>query len=124
MSVDSLLKEICSLNVLEVSTLVKRLEDELGISSAMPIATVASAPSEVKAEKTLFTIVLKNPGDSKINVIKEVRSLTGLGLKEAKDFVSEASDANPKVLKADIKKDEFDKIATTLQATGATIGEA
>ena len=107
--------------VLDVVSAVKLMEDELGIKAAAPVAAAAAptgaAAPEAEAEQTEFNVVLTSAGDSKINVIKAVREITGLGLKEAKDLV----DAAPKAVKEAITKDEADKVKATLEAAGASV---
>ena len=106
------------LTILELADLVKALEEEFGVSAA-PVA-VAAAPGAAAApveEKTEFDVVLKGAGASKLNVIKVVRELTGLGLKDAKDLVEGA----PKTLKEGVSKEEADKIAEQLKAAGAEV---
>ena len=108
------------LTILELADLVKALEEEFGVSAA-PVA-VAAAPGAAAAapaaeEKTEFDVVLKNAGASKLNVIKVVREITGLGLKDAKDLV----EAAPKTVKEAVAKDEADKIAEQLKAAGAEV---
>ena len=109
------------LSVLELSKLVKALEDRLGVSAAAPVAVAAAAPAAAAAapaeEKTEFDVILASFGDNKIGVIKEVRAITGLGLKEAKDLVEGA----PKALKEGIAKDEADKIKEQLEKAGAKV---
>ena len=111
-----------NMTVLELSKLVKTLEERLGVSAAAPVA-VAAAPAAAGAaapaaeEKTEFDVILKSFGDKKIDVIKEVRAITGLGLKEAKDLVEGA----PKTIKEAIAKDEAEKIKATLEEAGAKI---
>lgn len=109
-----------TITVLELSQLVKALEDRLGVSAAAP-AAAAAAPAGGGAaaaeEQTEFTVELTNFGAQKIAVIKEVRAITSLGLKEAKDLVEGA----PKAVKENITKDEADKIKTQLEAAGATV---
>lgn len=116
-----LVDELSSLTVLEAAELSKMLEEKWGVSAAAPVAVAAAAPAAAGAaaaeEKTEFTIVLAKSGDKKINVIKEVRTITGLGLKEAKDLVEGA----PKTLKEGVNKDEAEKIKKTLEEQGATI---
>ena len=106
--------------VLELSELVKMLEEELGVSAAAPVA-VAAAPAAAAAapaeEKTEFDVILASFGDNKIGVIKEVRAITGLGLKEAKDLVEGA----PKALKEGVAKEEADKIKEQLEKAGAKV---
>jgi large subunit ribosomal protein L7/L12 len=112
--------ELSSLTVLEAAELSKMLEDKWGVSAAAPVAVAAAAaaaPAEAVAEKTEFTVVLANAGDKKINVIKEVRAVTGLGLKEAKDLVEGA----PKTVKEGVNKEEAAKIKKMLEDAGATV---
>lgn len=108
------------LTLLEAADLVKELEDKFGVSAAAPVA-VAAAPGAAAGgaaeEQTEFTVVLKSFGDKKIDVIKEVRGLTGLGLKEAKDLVVGA----PKNLKEGVSKEEADKMKAALEKAGATV---
>ena len=112
---------IQSISVLELSQLVKVLEDKLGVSAAAPMAmapAAAAAPAaEAAAEKTEFTVVLAAAGAQKIQVIKELRTLTSLGLKEAKDLVEGA----PKTVKEGATKDEAEKIKKQLEAAGAKV---
>lgn len=110
-----------NMSVLDLSNLVKELEDKFGVSAAAPVA-MAMAPGATGADagaeaKTEFTVVLAAAGDKKINVIKEVRTITGLGLKEAKDLVEGA----PKPLKEGIAKDEAEEIKKKLEAAGAKV---
>ena len=109
-----------TISVLELSKLVKALEERLGVSAAAPVA-VAAAPAAGAAapaeEKTEFTVELTSAGAQKIAVIKEVRAITGLGLKEAKDLVEGA----PKAVKENIAKDEAEKIKKQLEAAGAQV---
>ncbi|KMQ91884.1 50s ribosomal protein l7 l12 [Lasius niger] len=112
--------ELSALTVLEAAELSKLLEDKWGVSAAAPVA-VAAAPGAAAGaaaeEKTEFDVILANAGAKKINVIKEVRGITGLGLKEAKDLVEGA----PKTLKEGVSKDEADKIKKALEEAGATV---
>ena len=113
-----ILEIVKGLTILELADLVKALEEEFGVSAA-PVA-VAAAPGAAAApveEKTEFDVVLKAAGASKLNVIKVVRELTGLGLKDAKDLVEGA----PKTLKEGVSKEEADKIAEELKAAGADV---
>tara|TARA_Y100001970_G_C13525564_1_gene505095 strand:+ start:69 stop:443 length:375 start_codon:yes stop_codon:yes gene_type:complete len=107
-----------NLTLLEAAELVKTLEEKFGVSSAAPVAA-AAAPAQAAAEeeKTEFTVVLKSFGAKKINVIKEVRGLTGLGLKEAKELVEGA----PKDLKEGVSKEEAQKIKEALEKAGAEV---
>ena len=111
--------DLSSLTVLEAAELAKMLEEKWGVSAAAAVA-VAAAPGAAAApaeEKTEFTVVLAAAGDKKIEVIKEVRALTGLGLKEAKDLVEGA----PKPVKEGVNKEEADKIKATLEKVGAKV---
>jgi large subunit ribosomal protein L7/L12 len=112
--------ELSSLTVLEAADLAKMLEEKWGVSAAAAVA-VAAGPAAAAAapaeEKTEFTVVLAAAGDKKIEVIKEVRALTGLGLKEAKDLVEGA----PKPVKEGVAKDEAEKIKATLEKVGAKV---
>ena len=114
-----ILELVKGLTILELADLVKALEEEFGVSAA-PVA-VAAAPGAAAApaaeEKTEFDVILKNAGASKLNVIKVVRELTGLGLKDAKDLVESA----PKAIKEGVSKEEADKIAEDLKAAGAEV---
>ncbi|QCE34298.1 50S ribosomal protein L7/L12 [Acetobacteraceae bacterium] len=115
-----LVDELSALTVLEAAELSKLLEDKWGVSAAAPVAVAAAAPGAAAAaaeEKTEFDVVLASAGDKKINVIKEVRGITGLGLKEAKDLVEGA----PKTLKEGVSKDEADKMKKALEEAGATV---
>jgi large subunit ribosomal protein L7/L12 len=116
-----LVDELSSLTVLEAAELSKLLEDKWGVSAAAPVA-VAAAPAAAAAaapaeEQTEFTVILAKAGDKKINVIKEVRTITGLGLKEAKDLVEGA----PKTVKDGATKDEAAKIRKMLEDQGAAV---
>src|ERR1700688_22340 len=116
-----LVDELSKLTVLEAAELSKLLEEKWGVSAAAPVAMAAAAGAGVAApsavEKTEFTVVLTAIGDKKINVIKEVRAITGLGLKEAKDLVEGA----PKEVKADVSKDEAEKLKKQLEDAGAKV---
>jgi large subunit ribosomal protein L7/L12 len=118
-----LVDELSSLTVLEAAELSKLLETKWGVSAAAPVAVAAAAGGgaapavEAAAEKTEFSVVLAAAGDKKINVIKEVRAITGLGLKEAKDLVEGA----PKPVKEGVNKDEAAKIKKQLEDAGATV---
>ena len=113
-----ILEIVKGLTILELADLVKALEEEFGVSAApvaaAPVAGAAAAPVE---EKTEFDVVLKSAGASKLNVIKVVRELTGLGLKDAKDLVEGA----PKTIKEGVSKEEADKVAEQLKAAGAEV---
>jgi len=110
----NIISEIEKLNALELSELVKALEEKFGVSASAPAAAAASGT--VAEEKTSFNVLLKASGDQKINVIKVVREVTGLGLKEAKDLV----DAAPKIVKEGLKKEEADELKKKLEEVGAT----
>jgi len=120
-----LVDELSSLTVLEAAELSKLLEEKWGVSAAAPVAVAAAVPAAGGAaaaavpaeEQTEFTVILAKAGDKKINVIKEVRTITGLGLKEAKDLVEGA----PKPVKESIGKDEVAKIKKMLEDAGATV---
>jgi large subunit ribosomal protein L7/L12 len=120
MTPQELIEEIKKMTVLELSQLVKALEEEFGVSAAMPMAVAAgpaAAAVEEVEEQTEFDVILKAAGEKKINVIKEVRALTGLGLKEAKDLV----DGAPNPVKQAVTKDEAAKIKAQLEAAGAEV---
>ena len=118
-----LVDELSKLTVLEAAELSKLLEEKWGVSAAAPVAAAAApggaagAAAPAAIEKTEFTVVLASAGDKKINVIKEVRAITGLGLKEAKDLV----EAAPKEVKTDVSKDEAEKIKKQLEDAGAKV---
>ena len=119
--IEKLVDDLSALTVLEAADLAKLLEEKWGVSAAAPVA-MAAAPAAgggaaPAAEKTEFTVILTDAGDKKINVIKEVRAITGLGLKEAKDLVEGA----PKEVKADVNKDEAAKIKKQLEDAGAKV---
>jgi large subunit ribosomal protein L7/L12 len=117
-NLQKLVDELSGLTVLEAAELSKLLEDKWGVSAAAPVAVAAAGPAAAPVvEKTEFTVVLAEAGANKINVIKEVRAITGLGLKEAKDLVEGA----PKEVKHDIGKDEAEKIKKQLEAAGAKV---
>ncbi len=114
--------ELSALTVIEAAELSKKLEEKWGVSAAAPVAIAAvggggAAPAAAAVEKTEFTVVLASAGDKKINVIKEVRAITGLGLKEAKDLVEGA----PKPVKDGVNKDEAAKLKKQLEEAGATV---
>ena len=118
--ISKIVDDLSNLTVLEAAELATMLEDKWGVSAAAAVA-VAAAPgagaAEAVEEKTEFTVILKAAGDKKINVIKEVRAITGLGLKEAKELV----EAGDKSVKEDISKDEAEEIKKKLEDAGATI---
>ncbi len=117
---EQLVDHISSMSVLDVANLVKMLEDKFGVSAA-PVAIAgaggAAAGGEAAAEQTEFTVILKDGGDKKINVIKEVRAITGLGLKEAKDLVEGA----PKTIKEGVAKADAEDWKKKLEAAGAKV---
>ena len=116
---NKIVDELSTLTVMEAAELSKLLEEKWGVTAAAPVAVAAGgAPAaEAAEEKDSFDVVLAAAGDQKINVIKEVRSITGLGLKEAKDMVEGA----PKTLKEGVKKDEAEAMKTQLEAAGAKV---
>jgi large subunit ribosomal protein L7/L12 len=119
----TVMDSIEKMTVMELADLVKALEDKFGVSAAAPVAVAAvgaqagGAPAAAAEEKSAFTVVLASAGANKITVIKELRTLTSLGLKEAKDLV----DAAPKTIKEGATKEEADKIKKQLEAAGAKI---
>jgi large subunit ribosomal protein L7/L12 len=118
--IEKLVEDLSGLTVLEAADLAKLLEEKWGVSAAAPVAVAAgpAAGAAPAAEaKTEFSVVLTEAGANKINVIKEVRAITGLGLKEAKDLVEGA----PKEVKADVSKDEAEKIKKQLEGAGAKV---
>jgi len=118
---NNLVEELSRLTVLEAAELSKLLEEKWGVSAAAPVAAAAAPAAAATAapaeEQTEFTVILANAGDKKINVIKEVRTITGLGLKEAKDLVEGA----PKPVKEGVSKDEVAKIKKMLEDAGAKV---
>ncbi|MGC8804660.1 MAG: 50S ribosomal protein L7/L12 [Candidatus Ratteibacteria bacterium] len=106
-----------NLTTAEVVELVKAMEEKFGISAAAPIATAGSAVGQANEEKTSFNVILKSAGEQKLNVIKVVREVTNLGLKEAKDLV----EAAPKTIKEGVKKEEAEELKKKLEAAGATV---
>lgn len=118
-----LVDELSSLTVLEAAELSKLLEEKWGVSAAAPVAVAAApaagggAAAPAAEEQTEFTVILAASGDKKINVIKEIRTITGLGLKEAKDLVEGA----PKTVKEGVSKDEAEKIKKVLEENGAKV---
>jgi large subunit ribosomal protein L7/L12 len=120
-NLDQLADDLSSLTVLEASKLSKMLEERWGVSAAAPVAAAAAGGAPVAAapveEQTEFDVILAAAGAQKINVIKEVRAITSLGLKEAKDLV----EAAPKAVKEGVSKDEAAKLKAQLEAAGATV---
>ena len=117
--ITNILEEIKSLTILELADLVKAVEDEFGVSAAAPVGVVAAAGAAAPAaeEKTEFDVILKSFGAKKLDVIKAVREITGLGLKEAKEMVEGA----PKAVKEGVSKDEAEKVKAALTEAGATV---
>jgi large subunit ribosomal protein L7/L12 len=121
-NLEQLVDDLSSLTVLEAAELSKMLEEKWGVSAAAPVAVAAAggapaAAAEAAEEQTEFDVVLATVGEKKINVIKEVRAITGLGLKEAKDLV----EAAPKAVKEGVSKDDAEKIKKQLEEAGATV---
>lgn len=120
-SKEDLIETIKSMSVLEISELVKELEEVFGVSAAAPVVAAAAGPAaaaEAPAEEqTAFDVILASAGEKKIQVIKEVRAITSLGLKEAKDLV----DGAPKPVKEGVTKEEADKLKAQLEGAGATV---
>ena len=117
---EKIAEELSGLTVLEAADLAKLLEDKWGVSAAAPVVVAAAALADGGAaaeEQTEFDVILASFGDKKINVIKEIRTITGLGLKEAKDLVESA----PKEIKEGIAKEEAEKIKEQLEGAGATV---
>ena len=120
MTKEEVIDFLSNMTVLEVADLVKQLEDKWGVSAAAPVAAAAPAAAAAAApaeEKTEFDVILAEVGGNKIAVIKEVRAITGLGLKEAKDLV----DGAPKAIKSGVSKDEAAKIKEQVEKTGAKV---
>ena len=119
MSVQTILESIEKLTLLEAAELVKAMEEKFGVSAAAPVAVAAAAAPAADAAEEVneVSVILASAGANKINVLKEVRAITGLGLKEAKDLV----DAAPKAIKEGIKKEEAEEIKKKLEEAGATI---
>jgi large subunit ribosomal protein L7/L12 len=120
-NLEQLVEDLSALSVLQAAELSKMLEDKWGVSAAAPVAMAAAgpaaAPAEAAEEQTEFDVILAVIGDKKINVIKEVRAITGLGLKEAKDLV----EAAPKPIKEGVSKEEAAKLKEQLEGAGASV---
>ncbi len=119
-NLEQMVEDLSALTVIEAAELSKMLEEKWGVSAAAPVAVAAvgaAAPAEAAEEKTEFDVILASVGDKKINVIKEVRAITGLGLKEAKDLVEGA----PKAVKEAVSKEEADKLKEQLEGAGASV---
>lgn len=117
MAIENIIEEIKALNVMELADLVKAIEDEFGVSAAAPVAVAAGPAAAAAEEKTEFDVVLVSAGDKKIGVIKVVREVTGLGLKEAKELVESA----PKAVKEGISKEDAEALKAQLEEAGAKI---
>jgi large subunit ribosomal protein L7/L12 len=122
LSTDELLESFKEMTLIELSEFVKQFEDTFGVTAAAPVAVAAAggaaaAPAEAEAEQDEFDVILESAGDKKINVIKEVRALTSLGLKEAKDLV----EAAPKPVLEHVAKDAAEKAKEALEGAGATV---
>ena len=118
--ITNIVEEIKTLTILELADLVKAVEEEFGVSAAAPVGVVAvagGAAAPAAEEKTEFDVILTGFGDKKLNVIKAVREITGLGLKEAKDMV----EGCPKPVKEGVSKEDAEKIKAALEAVGATV---
>jgi len=114
---NKIIDELSKLTVVEAAELSKQLEEKWGVTAAAPVAAAPAAGAAPAEEKSEFTIFLSSAGDKKINVIKEVRAITGLGLKEAKDLV----EAAPKEVKGDVAKKEAEEFKKKLEAAGAKV---
>lgn len=114
---EKIVDQLSKLTVLEAAELATKLEDVWGVSAAAPVAAAAAPAAEAAVVKDEFDVILTSMGEKKINVIKEVRSITGLGLKEAKDLV----EAAPKAVKEAVSKDEAEKVKKQLEDAGATV---
>ena len=117
MTIEQILEAIESMKVTELNELVKAAEEKFGVSASAPVMVAGAAAGAAAEEKTEFDVVLANAGASKVKVIKVVREVTGLGLKEAKDLVDNA----PKTLKEGVSKEEADQIKEKLEAAGASV---
>ncbi|KGP72501.1 50S ribosomal protein L7/L12 [Pontibacillus yanchengensis] len=117
MTKEQIIESIKEMNVLELNDLVKAIEEEFGVTAAAPVAAGGGAAAEAEEEQTEFDVVLEDPGASKIKVVKAVREITGLGLKDAKDVVDNA----PKAIKEGVSKEEAEEMKTKLEETGAKI---
>ena len=117
MTQEQILDAIKEMTVLQLNDLVKAIEEEFGVTAAAPVAAAAGAGADAAEEQTEFEVILASAGDQKIKVIKVVREITGLGLKEAKGLVDEA----PKALKEGVSKDEAEEIKGKLEEVGASV---
>ena len=116
-TIDQIVDKIAELSAMDLADLSKAIQDKFGVTAAAPVAAVAATAGEVAEEQTEFNVVLESPGDKKIQVIKAVRELTSLGLKEAKDLVESA----PCNVKEAVAKDEAEKAKEKLEAAGAIV---
>lgn len=116
LTTEQIVDAIASKSLMEVMELVKAIEEKFGVSAAAPVAVAAAGPAAVVEEQTEFTVSLKTAGDKKVDVIKAVRAITGLGLKEAKDLTEAGG-----VLKEAASKEEAEKMKKDLEAVGATV---
>jgi len=121
-TIETIVENISGLTAIELSELKKALEEKFGVTAAAPVAFAGAAPAAaaaapVEEEQTEFTVNLTGAGDSKLNVIKAVREITGLGLKEAKDLV----DAAPKAVKENVSRDEAEKVKAAIEAAGGKV---
>ncbi len=114
---NKIVEELSALTILEAAELSKMLEEKWGVSAAAPVAVAAAGGAAAAEEKTEFDVILVDGGANKINAIKEVRAITGLGLKEAKDLVEGA----PKEIKKDVSKEEAEKLKKQLEAAGCKV---
>lgn len=117
MSKEQILEAIKGMSILELNDLVKAIEEEFGVTAAAPVAAAGAAAVEAEEEQSEFDVILTAPGASKINVIKAVREITGLGLKEAKELV----DGAPKPIKEKVSKEDAEEVKGKLEAAGATV---
>ncbi|MCR8846698.1 50S ribosomal protein L7/L12 [Paenibacillus sp. SC116] len=117
MSKEQILEAIKGMSVLELNDLVKAIEEEFGVTAAAPVAVMAGGAGEAAEEQSEFDVILTSPGAGKINVIKVVREITGLGLKEAKDLVDNA----PKAVKEKVSKEDAEALKAKLEEAGASV---
>ncbi|WP_407891868.1 50S ribosomal protein L7/L12 [Lacticaseibacillus sp. N501-2] len=113
----AIIDQIKDASILELNDLVKAIEEEFGVTAAAPVAAAGAAGGDAAAAKDSFTVELTEPGQAKVKVIKEVRAITGLGLKDAKGLVDNA----PSAVKEDVTEDEANKLKEQLEAVGATV---
>ncbi|MCP8618056.1 50S ribosomal protein L7/L12 [Salirhabdus salicampi] len=117
MTKEQIIDALKEMSVLDLNDLVKAIEEEFGVSAAAPVAVAGAAGGEAAEEQTEFDVVLENPGSSKIKVVKAVREITGLGLKDAKELVDNA----PKPVKEGVSKEEAEELKGKLEEVGATV---